>query len=146
MEALCELNRISKSYEIMHDIVGSIEYSDSVIISTRSTANQSSFINMKSLDKLIFKKWVNTTIFVLTYLCYTVGITKSRKLTNLFKRYFSKWDSYLQILKPICLYHWLIFWFTITYERRTVLLHYRWSSEEEFSICLEWWEHIIQRL
>lgn len=56
MEALCELNRISKSYEIMHDIVNSVEYSDSFIIEARSTANQSSSINIKNLDRLISKK------------------------------------------------------------------------------------------
>lgn len=39
MEALCELNRIANSYEVMHDLISTIDYSEQTFM-TRSTANQ----------------------------------------------------------------------------------------------------------
>lgn len=40
MEAFCELNRTHNAYEIMQDVVNSIEYAESVQVAARSTANQ----------------------------------------------------------------------------------------------------------
>lgn len=40
MEAFCELNRTHNAYEIMQDVINSIEYAESVQVAARSTANQ----------------------------------------------------------------------------------------------------------
>jgi hypothetical protein len=47
MEAFCELNRVHKSYEIMQDVINSIEYAESTQVLASSTANQCNYLVMK---------------------------------------------------------------------------------------------------
>jgi hypothetical protein len=39
MEAQCELGRTHKAYDLMQDVINSIEYAESVQVVARSTAN-----------------------------------------------------------------------------------------------------------
>lgn len=48
MEAFCELNRTHNAYDLMQDVVNSIEYAESVQVAARSTANQRNPLPMQS--------------------------------------------------------------------------------------------------